>query len=130
VTAAAPPGSERFSISSTGVLAHRSAATSRRQLLWVDRTGNRLSAVGPPDDSAPATPALSPDGRRLALFRNVAGNPDIWIMELDRAVQSRFTSDPAIDDASRCVAGCQPPGLHVESHRTLESVRETHGRQR
>jgi len=42
------------------------------------------------------TPALSPDGKRLALMRNVAGNPDVWVMELERAVQSRFTSDPAI----------------------------------
>jgi Tol biopolymer transport system component len=39
-------------------------------------------------------PVLSPDGREVALNRSVAGNADIWRLELSRMVLSRFTFDP------------------------------------
>jgi Tol biopolymer transport system component len=44
-------------------------------------------------------PSLSPDGRRVALFRLVDGNVDVWLLELGRSVVSRFTSDAAEDIA-------------------------------
>ena len=36
---------------------------------------------------------LSPDGRRVALTRSIEGNTDIWLLDLGRSVQSRFTFD-------------------------------------
>jgi eukaryotic-like serine/threonine-protein kinase len=97
VDAGGATGLSGFSVSATGVLAHRNAATARRQLLWVDRAGKRLGPIGPIDESAPATPDPSPDAQRVAVFRNVRGNPDVWIVEVERGILSRFTSDPAVD---------------------------------
>ena len=44
-------------------------------------------------------PELSPDGRRLAVMRvdPDSSNMDIWIIELQRDVPTRFTFDDAVD---------------------------------
>jgi len=82
-----------FSVSATGVLAHRTGAAARRQLVWVDRTGKVLGAIGPPDENVPASPELSPNGQSVAIFRQVQGNPDVWLTDIARGVASRFTFD-------------------------------------
>ena len=43
-----------------------------------------------------ADPELSPDGKRVAVCRDepLTGTPDIWIMEISRGTQSRFTFHP------------------------------------
>ena len=86
-----------FSVSAAGVLAHRAATPAGRQLLWVDRTGKVLGTVGARDNTAVASPELSPDGRRVAVFRAVDGNVDTWLVDIDRSVSSRFTFDAAVD---------------------------------
>jgi Tol biopolymer transport system component len=58
-------------------------------------TGKVLSTTGPPDESAPTSFALAPDGQRVANARNVQGNYDIWLTEVARSVATRFTFDPA-----------------------------------
>jgi Tol biopolymer transport system component len=85
-----------FSVSPTS-LAHRAAGYARRQLVWLDRSGHVTGTVGPPDDSAPASPELAPGGRRIAMSRFLKGNQDIYIDDLAGGVPSRFTFDPAID---------------------------------
>jgi Tol biopolymer transport system component len=52
--------------------------------------------VGPADDSLLEWPALSPDGRRVAVARRRDGNPDIWV--LDGVHQTRLTTDPSSDN--------------------------------
>ena len=37
--------------------------------------------MGDPDSAGPMNPSISPDGRRVALHRNVNGNADIWLLE-------------------------------------------------
>ena len=83
--------------SGAGQVAYRTASeSSLRQLRWVDRTGRTESVVGEPDASDMSTPALSPDGRRVAMRRVVQGNnPDIWILDLLRAGLTRLTFDAA-----------------------------------
>jgi Tol biopolymer transport system component len=51
------------------------------------------------DGAAPAAanPSLSPDGRRVALNRVIGRNNDIWILDLERSLFSRFTFEPAAD---------------------------------
>jgi dipeptidyl aminopeptidase/acylaminoacyl peptidase len=56
-----------------------------------------LGTPGPADTAAPVSPELAPDGRRVALVRIVQGNVDVWLMDVARGVQSRFTSNPAIE---------------------------------
>jgi serine/threonine protein kinase/Tol biopolymer transport system component len=84
-----------FSASPT-ILAYRPGASTRRQLLWLDRAGKVQGTIGPLDEHAQVSPALSPDGQRVALFRVFEGNGDVWFIDR-RGVASRFTFNPAID---------------------------------
>jgi serine/threonine protein kinase/Tol biopolymer transport system component len=78
-----------FSVSDTGVLAYQ--APLETQLQWVDRQGRMVSTIGLPGRDT--NPALSPDGRRLAVSRPdpVSGVRDIWVIELGTGVASRLT---------------------------------------
>jgi Tol biopolymer transport system component len=76
-----------FSASQTGVLSYRSRAEDSTQFAWFDRNGRMLRTVGPPGNYR--TLALSPDETRLA-YGDVARG-DIWILDLPRQTQSRFT---------------------------------------
>ncbi|HEV3215605.1 MAG TPA: protein kinase, partial [Vicinamibacterales bacterium] len=81
-----------FSVSAGGLLAHRAGAGGgQRQLMWLDRTGKVLGTVGPPDENAPTSFALAPDGQHVANARNVQGNYDIWLTDVARSVATRFT---------------------------------------
>jgi len=86
-----------LSVASIGLIAYRTGAGQQRQLTWVDRVGTVLGTPEEPDSTAPR---LSPDGRRIAVFRLVQGNADIWM--LDGARTSRFTFDAAVDQPANC----------------------------
>ena len=84
------------SVAASGQIVYRTGGEAqRRQFAWFDRSGRPLGTVGEPDPSYALSPSLSPDGRRLAMHRFVAGNTDIWILELARGALSRFTTHPA-----------------------------------
>jgi eukaryotic-like serine/threonine-protein kinase len=91
------PGSNAggFSVSDTGLVAYRSGGADQHQLLWFDRSGKTLGAMGAPDANGLTSPSLSPDGRRAAVFRTVQGNADIWLMDATRT--TRFTFDASLD---------------------------------
>jgi Tol biopolymer transport system component/predicted Ser/Thr protein kinase len=81
-----------FSVSQNGVLAYRKAIPpSPNDLTWYDRQGTRLGTVGGP--GAYTGPALSPDGKRLAVARldPALNTRDIWVLDQARGVSSRFT---------------------------------------
>ena len=109
-----------FAASDTGTIVYRNAsADARRQFAWFDRSGRMISTVGQPDDGSPASPSLSPDGRRLAFHRSVNGNVDVWLLDLLRGVLTRFTTDPANDihpiwspDGTRIVFGSNRRGMY------------------
>ena len=86
-----------FSASETGVLTWLDGANRKAQLVWMDAAGNPLGTVGEPADYS--SPALSPDGRKLAVaIRDATTRTrDIWIFELARGSRTRFTFDPADD---------------------------------
>ncbi len=89
-----------FSVSSAGVLAHRAGSgIQRRQLQWVNRSGTLLGTVGSSDENVLSSPDLAPDGRRVAVARNVDGNYDVWLIDVGRGVQSRLTFDAGLDIA-------------------------------
>ncbi len=89
-------GEPAFSVS-THVLAYRGGAATRRQLIWVERTGKVKGTLGGIDESAQSAPALSADGRRVAFFRRSSANVDIWVEDIARATITRFTSDASAD---------------------------------
>jgi Tol biopolymer transport system component/tRNA A-37 threonylcarbamoyl transferase component Bud32 len=86
-----------FSVSATGVIAHRPGVGTKRQLVWVDGAGTRLAILGPTDDGVPSSPELEPGGRRLALTRAPEGTGDVWLTDIERRVASRMTFDPGVD---------------------------------
>jgi len=87
-----------FSVSLSGVLAHRAGTGSpRRQLVWMNRAGMQLGTVGPPDGESLVDPELSPDGRQIVVRRAVQGNLDLWLLDVQRGVQNRFTFDVNMD---------------------------------
>jgi Tol biopolymer transport system component len=70
----------------------------QRQLAWFDRTGMQLGDPFPADGDNPLNPAISPDGRQVALSRTVGGNVDVWLQDLTRAgARTRVTSSPGPD---------------------------------
>jgi Tol biopolymer transport system component len=84
-----------LSAAGTGPIVYRTGSTDA-QLAWLDRSGKELGTVGDPD-GALSSPALSPDGRRVAVLRQVGGNFDIYLLETTRTGLSRFTVDAADD---------------------------------
>jgi serine/threonine protein kinase len=77
------------------VLAYRTGSTgSDDELAWFDRSGNRISTVGPTAQFS--NPALSPDGKWMAIDRRaVQGRRDLWLFDLNRGTNTRLTFDPA-----------------------------------
>ncbi len=93
-----PSASAFFAVSADGaVLAYQEPQVRRSQLAWYDRSGARLSALGPEGDYT--QPRLSPDGKRIALVSpdKESGNRDVWLMDVATGALTRFTSNPAND---------------------------------
>ena len=89
-----------FSVSRNGVLAYGTGellgGTQIREMAWVDRTGRRLNTVGQPEKIS--SMALSPNEKRIlfGLF-NVGGDTaDVWLLDVERGVSSRFTFRPGL----------------------------------
>ena len=66
----------------------------RRQLVWRDRGGEKVGVIGQPQEQL-ESPALSPDGGRVAVQATENGNQDIWVYDLERGFRTRLTFDPA-----------------------------------
>ena len=58
--------------------------------------------------------SLAPSGRRAAVFRDTAGNVDLWTVDLATGIVSRLTSDPAGDTDSSVVARRADDCLHIQ----------------
>jgi Tol biopolymer transport system component len=80
-----------FSVSATGVLVYESGIVRANRLVWLDRSGREVGAIGVAGSYY--APRLSPDGSRLAAVRtDIDGtNGDIWLTDFARNVTSRFT---------------------------------------
>jgi Tol biopolymer transport system component len=84
-----------FTVSRNGVLVYRSTGEMLNRLAWLDRTGRELAEVAPAADFR--GPALSPDGRRIAIRRTDAQNLDVWVIDPARGTTTRFTFEPGAD---------------------------------
>src|SRR5687767_611605 len=108
-----------FSASPGGIVAYQTGGLSSTRLLWHDRAGKELGAVGPA--GAYLEPALSPDGRWLAVGRTEPNSrgPAVWTFDLERGSSSRFFSSGGYvaaatplwsPDGRRLVASAFPSG--------------------
>jgi eukaryotic-like serine/threonine-protein kinase len=84
-------GGTNVAVSASGVLLYGSSNTSSR-LSWLDRTGKLEGELGEPGEYG--TFRLSPDGGRAAASRDAPGGGDLWLLDVQRGVFSRFTFHP------------------------------------
>ncbi len=84
-----------FAASAGGVLAYGQGTRGRSsQLSWFDRTGQPLGTASEPDDWRSV--AMSPDERHVAASRFDGSGTDIWTLDLERSLSSRFTFDAKV----------------------------------
>jgi eukaryotic-like serine/threonine-protein kinase len=97
VAIADPVSGGAFSASDDGTLVFRPGGGSQNDLVWIGRDGNRVATVGAPAHYQQIV--LSPSGRRAAVQRmdTDTGNADLWVVDLETAIASRLTLDPAMD---------------------------------
>jgi Tol biopolymer transport system component len=81
-------------VSENGVLLFESGRVlGNSQMAWYDRRGKLLEAVGAPGPVG--EPAISPDEKSVVFRRNQAVGADLWLRDLARGNEQRFTSDPS-----------------------------------
>jgi serine/threonine protein kinase len=116
-----------LSTSAAGPIAYRTAPadSGQRQLVWVDRSGRETRKEVYSDNSV-LGPALTHDGRRIAVYRYVNGNMDLWSYETIRRVWNRLTFDVGDDiwplwsrDGSSIVSGSVRANGVVDLYRTF-----------
>ncbi len=80
-----------------GTLVYAEATGGASQLTWFDRSGQKIGTVGSVAQHMGVR--FSPDGSRAAVLRMDPNlnTPDIWLIDLDRGAESRFTFGPQID---------------------------------
>ena len=88
-----------LSVADDGQIVYRTgtAGPERFQVRWFDRSGSTVEVT----ERLPVAlnPALSPDGRRAALFMGGRGT-DIYLLDLLSRRPSQFTFDPRLDFAA------------------------------
>jgi eukaryotic-like serine/threonine-protein kinase len=62
----------------------------QNQIGWFDRAGKSLGPVGVP--GAVHNPAISPDEKSVAFSRTSNSGNDLWVRDLSRGTETRFTS--------------------------------------
>ena len=91
-----PTGIRRFSVSDNGVLVWQGQWQRDYQLVWYDRTGKQTGAIDAPMRVAVGqSPMLSPDGKRLAVRRQMGSagsDSNLWVVDLEKGTGQRITS--------------------------------------
>ncbi|HEU5181381.1 MAG TPA: protein kinase [Candidatus Polarisedimenticolia bacterium] len=91
----AADGSAQYDVAPSGTLVYRSTALGQNALrsslsmMWVDLKGAATPVT--PEKRAYYTPAVSPDGRRIAVSIEGATGLDLWVYEIARGAFSRLT---------------------------------------
>lgn len=120
-----------FTASENGtVVANTSSAAWRSVLTWYDRAGKELGTVGQP--GILYNPALSPDGRRIAVdvADTQTASVNVWVHDTVAATSTRFTFGESEDvesvwspDGKRIAYRSFPSALVVKVANGLEKER-------
>jgi serine/threonine protein kinase/Tol biopolymer transport system component len=115
-----------FSVSENGTIAYSKGGGTARQLKWFDRQGKEISKVGPPANFSRIV--LSPDGKKAAESRTVDNNEDIWVIDLERGLPTRFTFNAANEvdlawssDGSSIIFSSNRDGGTIKLYRKIAS---------
>ena len=81
------------SVSTAGTLLYASGNTMglKRELVWVTREGNATPVDPSWNADIGGRPALSPDGRTVAVAIGTPGTRQVWVKQLDRGPASRVS---------------------------------------
>ena len=84
-------------VSESGLLLYASggAIGETREMGWYDRSGKSLGSVGTPGNVW--DPAISPDEKSVVFRRNATTGTDLWVRDLSRGTETRFTSDASLN---------------------------------
>jgi serine/threonine-protein kinase len=89
--AASMYGGGQFDFSRNGTLAYLAGNPSieaKRKLVWIDAAGKTQPFFAAPDLFN--SPALSPDGKRLAIAIGGVGASDLWVYDLEREITTKL----------------------------------------
>ena len=90
-------GTSQFAVSRSGALLYVTGAGFESELVWVTRAGVATS-VDSTWTVEFGSPALSPDGTRLAVAVQGPESRDVWVTQLDRGPRLRLTLDGGRND--------------------------------
>jgi len=120
-----------FAVSDTAtVVSNSSSVASQSMLTWYNRMGDEIGTVG--SAATIYNPALSPDGRRIAvdIADKKAANVDVWLLNTQGGTGARFTFETVEEadgvwspDGSRIAYGSSDAGLQLKSTSGLDSER-------
>jgi serine/threonine-protein kinase len=90
VMTGAASGDADFAVSNNGILAYQPGTLTsyQRNLVWMDRSGKTTNIT--PEVKPYASPALSPDGKRIALTLQ-GSTYDVWVYDLERDALTKVT---------------------------------------
>jgi len=118
-------------VSDNGVLVYETggAGVEQNQFGWYDRSGKSLATVGAP--GMVFGPALSPDEKLVVFQRATSSGSDLWVRDLNRGTETRFTNDPSSNIApfwspggDRIVFASNRTGVYNLYQKTAGSGRE------
>ena len=67
-----------------------------QKLVWLDRKGDKIGEVGEEQDAI-YFPALSPDGRHVAVMATERSNVEVWVWNIARDIKTRVSSAEGLD---------------------------------
>jgi eukaryotic-like serine/threonine-protein kinase len=111
----APDGSAA-TVAGDGTLSYRPGGTAGTlQIMLVDRDGKDVAAVGEPRAGTGQDPALSRDGRRVAITVSEGGNPDLWVLDVTRGTRTRLTFDSGLESSPSFSPSADRIAYHVHA---------------
>ena len=90
------PDGVKPSLSVDGTLVYADPVRVSEQLVWIDRSGLKIAAIGQPQDDI-AMFDLSSDDQRVLVSGLENGNIDIWLHNTDRPIKQRLTVHKATE---------------------------------
>jgi serine/threonine-protein kinase len=92
-----PGSASQFALSAAGTLLYGTDAGGVAELVWVSRAG-QVEPVDPAWTGVFTSPALSPDGARLAVTIQDGASMDVWVKQLDRGSSLKLTFEGGRND--------------------------------
>jgi Tol biopolymer transport system component len=96
------PGGKLPSASSDGTLCYVDGVTApQSQLVWIDRSGALVGKIGPPDFTTRPFPAISPDGRTVAMSNRFGDSRETFLYDLEAGTRRRLTFTDYAEEVPR-----------------------------